>query len=94
MTEKEIWMQKLMKYVEEMQKEWINICRPRFQEYYLLEMMLISKHYWLVKRLVENNKVKELRPIEEERIYTQEELLLMELAISDTPIDDLISYLK
>jgi hypothetical protein len=50
-------MEKLMKYVEEMQKEWINICRPQSQEYYLVDMMLVSKYYWLIKRLVENDKI-------------------------------------
>lgn len=94
MIKKEIWMEKLMKYVEEMQKEWINICRPRFQEYYLLEMMLVSKHYWLIKWLVENDKI-DLDKIEfvGERT-TKYQSLLMLLSISDTPIEDLISYLK
>lgn len=106
MTEKEIWMEKLMKYVEEMQKEWINICRPQFQEYYLVEMMLISKYYWLIKWLVENDKTDDykIRKAREEiwnvidyfyKIpWAAEKSLLMLLSISDTPIDDLISYLK
>ena len=58
------------------------------------EQYLISKDFWFIQWLVENEKVKELRPIEEERIYTQEELLLMELAIQDEPIKFLISILK
>ena len=53
----EIRMEKLMKYVEEMQKEWINICWPQFQQYDLVEMCLISKHYWLIKWLVDNDKI-------------------------------------
>lgn len=116
MTERETWMGKLMKYVEEMQKEWINICRPQFQQYDLLEMMLISKSYWLVERLVEKDKIdldayktvysgdldrrktlvesrdgEEIYQVTEHWVY---ESLLMLLSISDTPIEDLISYLK
>ena len=85
-----------MKYVEEMQKEWINICRPQFQEYYLLEMMLISKYYWLIKWLVDNDKIdKNKVPFRYQlEDYTIEEKLLMSLSISDAPIEDLISYLK
>ncbi len=101
MSEREIWMGKLMKYVEEMQKEWINICRPRFQEYYLVEMALISKHYWLIKWLVENDKIDyQKSPWEimfDDLMWTTfslEDSIVMMLSISDTPIDDLISYLK
>ena len=106
---KEIWMRKLMKYVEEIQKEWINICRPTFQEYYLLEMMLISKYYWLIKRLVENDKI-DFNKLEKIWYigtvyrydwqyrdiieYSNYERLLMLLSIQDEPIDFLISILK
>ena len=92
-----------MKYVEEMQKEWINICRPRFQEYYLVEMMLISKYYWLIKWLVENDKIDYHNKINYDislainrvpKKTTREERLLMMLAIQDEPIDFLISILK
>ena len=102
-----IIMEKLMKYVEEMQKEWINICRPRFQEHYLLEMMLVSKHYWLIKWLVENDKIdrdeiiinSDFMPIAFDRKWekyewSEEKQLLMLLSISSSPIEDLISYLK
>jgi len=58
------------------------------------EAYLISKKYWFIKWLVENEKVKEIRPIEEEKIYTQEELLLMTLAIQDEPIRFLCDILK
>lgn len=110
MTEKEIWMGRLMGYVEEMQKEWINICRPRFQEYYLLEMMLVSKHYWLIKWLVENDKI-DLDMVREKlwipccvwygswRIIAVNDVedygqILMLLSISSSPIEDLLLYLK
>lgn len=109
MTEKEIWMVKLMWYVEEMQKEWINICRPQFQQYYLVEMMLVSKYYWLVKWLVDNDKIDFEEYADEWRDsninnnadffqlykhYDMYECVLMILAISDEPIEFLISILK
>jgi len=58
------------------------------------DSLICSKKFWFIKWLVDNEKVEESRPIEEERIYTQEELLLMELAIQDNPIEFLISILK
>lgn len=104
---KEIWMGKLMKYVEEMQKEWINICRPQFQQYYLVEMMLISKHYWLIKWLVDNDKIdfewmswhwKIISYLTDEKDYKwndiKEWVVLMLISISDTPIDFLCEILK
>lgn len=113
MSKLEEWMQKLMWYVEEMREEWINVCRPQFQQFYLLEIMLISKQYPLVKRLVDNDKIDKkkidtrlVRYVEShydeewywvENSYEDYELyecLLMLLAISDTPIEDLCSYLK
>lgn len=93
-------MEKLMKYVEEMQKEWINICRPQFQQYDLVHMVLISKSYWLIKWLVENNKI-DLD--NEELISLMSELrerrnptkcLLMLLSIQDEPIRFLCEMLK
>lgn len=96
-------MEKLMKYVEEMQKEWINICRPRFQEYYLVDMMLISKYYWLIKWLVDNDKIDFSRDwkyceksIEEfDWLFrADEDSLIMILAIQDKPIDFLLDILK
>lgn len=103
-------MEKLMWYVKEMQEEWINVCRPQFQQYDLLEMCLISKHYWLIKWLVEkdkadfsnikriilNYKVEDNKAIEyyDLDFATKEETLLMLLAIKGNPIDFLLSVLK
>ena len=99
-----------MWYVKEMQEEWINVCRPQFQQYDLLEMCLISKHYWLIKWLVEKNrvdfsnikriimnyKVEDNEAIEyyDLDFATKEETLLMLLAIKENPIDFLLSVLK
>jgi hypothetical protein len=66
----------------------------------------ISKYYWFIKWLVDNDKI-DLYKVSghKDKIYYKEywewgftcsddELVIMLLAISDTPIDDLISYLK
>ena len=69
---------------------------------------IISKQFWFIKWLVENDKIKDLEEIDyiywpelvnhqTEIIYTPYSLynsLLMLLSISSSPIDDLISYLK
>ena len=72
------------------------------------EERIISKWFWFIKRLVENDKInlwkikKLYRKSNEHSIHTYPimyeysdlECLIMLLSISDTPIDDLISYLK
>ena len=68
---------------------------------------IISKKFWFIQRLVENDKIdtechKVLHTARakaewiwlECQWYSDYESLLMLLSISDTPIDDLISYLK
>jgi hypothetical protein len=65
-------------------------------------LWIISREYWFVKRLVEQDKIElEAWPLywcqlimHNRQPYTLYETLLMLLAISDTPIEDLISYLK
>ena len=69
------------------------------------ELLIISKQYWFIKWLVENDKINEEKVKKEAEYYWTDEYdvyvwcvfyhrLLMLLAISDTPIEDLISYLK
>ena len=68
----------------------------------LPEAILISKSFWFIKRLVENEKIdlmKLKKWIEDNKFYCAKwgkttNMLLMLLSISDTPIDDLISYLR
>ena len=64
---------------------------------------IISKQGWFIKWLVENDKIDtesycRITSIErkwEKDVYRDEvDSLLMLLSISDTPIEDLISYLK
>ena len=61
-------------------------------------LTIISKEYGFIKRLVDNDKIdKSLWNVSIELYhtsYTMYEAILMLLAISDTPIEDLISYLK
>ena len=99
-----------MKYVEQMQKEWINVCRPQVQQYDILYMILISKHYPLIKWLVDNDKISwrkcsdlwyeiavidwVLEDVDIMRTFDDYEQLLMYLAIQDNPIEFLISILK
>ena len=66
---------------------------------------IITKKFWFIKWLVENDKIdldkviekSDFFPVEkvpEYNSYSDYESLLMLLSISDTPIEDLISYLK
>ena len=98
-------MEKLMKYVEEMQKEWINVCRPQVKQYYILYMILISKHYPLIKWLVDNDKIDqtnkfcvsvnvEWKGMGYTKAFDGYESLLMLLSIQDEPIEFLCSILK
>jgi len=73
------------------------------------EIYLVSKKAWFIKWLVDNDKIdfNKLEKIWYEKTvyeynwqyreivkYSDYESLLMLLSISDTPIEDLISYLK
>ena len=60
---------------------------------------IFTKKFWFIEWLVENDKIDISKLWKKSDMwfgdkYTREESLLMLLAISDTPIDDLISYLK
>ena len=57
----------------------------------LNRLILISKEYEFIKWLVENDKIDESKIFCDQWLYYS---LLCKLAISDTPIEDLISYLK
>ena len=60
--------------------------------------IVIGRKFWFIEWLVNNDKINlyitPLEWIEDLDKYNQEDKLLMTLSISDTPIDDLISYLK
>jgi len=68
---------------------------------------IISKKFWFIKWLVDNDKIdrdkiiekSDFMPIVSNKVWdflqpTEEQELLMVLSISDNPINDLITYLK
>lgn len=66
------------------------------------QLIIISKQFWFIKWLVENNKIdfsrewdlsNELVDLFERKLDNAEWVIAL-LSISDTPIDDLINYLK
>ena len=74
-----------------------------WKEWYLEIPRLISKEYGFIKWLVENDRVKIPHELDElPQIYwvdynsneCKSDRLIMLLSISDTPIEDLILYLK
>ena len=82
--------------------DWAYICEEESRA------IIICKGYEFIKWLVDNDKIdwlkfygeNEYTPIwvnaksDIDQVYSVEEQILMTLAISDTPIEDLISYLK
>ena len=122
-------MEKLIELLKEYIENYGNDAKVREEENYILDTWIefvywsrvylyetiISKKFWFIKRLVENDKIdtskakdKNLNGYEIElRIRAVKELvadseektvlylnLLMILSISDTPIEDLLLYLK
>lgn len=83
--------------------EWLNMY------WWYAKARLISKQFWFIKRLVDSDKINinewwndyektnlYCNPdfFQLQQHYSYYESLLMLLAISDNPIEDLISYLK
>lgn len=77
------------------------------QAYQSVHNEIISKYYWFIKRLFEKDKIDldkinllaevvDLWKLEEYRLdlHSWIDSVIMILAISDTPIEDLILYLK
>jgi hypothetical protein len=104
---KEIWMEKLIELLNEYAKVlwiwdyvwWHNKKTIENSDY------IFTKKFWFIKWLVDNEKIDihNIPPIsitrgEEERAYNEpvmlDDSLLMLLSVSDTPIEDLVSYLK
>ena len=117
---KEIWMEKLIELLNEYEL-WEDY--GDMWEYYYIDTLwnivddgwyilkpceIISKKFWFIKWLVENDKID--RDIMEgkkfyyyleksenmhwDKNFSRCERLLMLLSISDTPIEDLLLYLK
>ena len=67
-------------------------------EDWILDEWICSKKFWFIQWLVENDKIDRERMRDNwgdmQYHFPDEDLFIMSLAISDTPIDDLVSYLK
>lgn len=99
---KKIKMEKLIELWNEYEKtlepnlqiEWTEVWIKSTPE------IVISKKFWFIKRLVKNDKIKKsyrewLPAITKNWFLLEwETVLLMLLAISDNPIEDLLLYLK
>jgi len=83
-------MEKFIELLNEYENtdNWENRYQVEFKE-----SKIISKKFWFIKWLVENDKI-DFDKFPQVMEYSDYESLLMILSISDTPIDDLISYLK
>ena len=116
--EKLIWY--LNDYLDDWQ-EWLYACYPldddfdkffhtKDWEWTIEEAQVISKRFWFIQRLLDNDKIAyrrcldlwyEIAVIDEEwedidvmRTFDSYEQLLMYLAIQDNPIEFLVSILK
>ena len=105
--EKENWNEKLFVLLNEYDNCWDYCSEYWFympwmdrDAYWYHKYYLISKEYWFIQWLVDNDKIDLWN--EEYECYWNEmykdtnttDAIIMELSISDTPIDDLVSYLK
>ena len=103
-------MEKLQKLLDEYQETIENTEKIDWEVALDIEMLgiyaktcvaySISKQFWFIKWLVENEKIDKHQvhilcwTDDMEYNYSEEELILMELAIQDNPIDFLVSILK
>lgn len=101
-------MEKLIKLLDEYDHKKTEDLERWKQRVENQKLWIISKQSWFIKRLLKNDKIdwlkfygeNEYTPIwvnaksDIDQVYSIEEQILMILSISDTPIDDLVSYLK
>ena len=90
--EKWIWWDTNLFRRDTRDEEWSHLYSDTADTY------VISKKFWFIKWLVENDKI-DISKIKCWYVYndTEEDKVknvIMNLSISDTPIEDLISYLK
>ena len=112
---KESWIKKLIELLNEYNSGWsyddyywpFQYWQDR-DAYIYGKYYLISKEYWFIKRLVENDKIDAHKISDATYVkvnwefyeliagyhYNLYQTVLMLLSISDTPIDDLLLYLK
>lgn len=90
------------------QQEWLNFSHhASIKNSSLNHLYVISKEFWFIKRLVDNDKI-DLDKVEKkfyydicltdywdtERAYWKSDLVISVLSISDNPIEDLCKLLK
>ena len=90
-------LQELLKEYQLSKWEWVRLAWPDVdvndKEELVLEATLISKKYWFIQWLVENDKI-DLDEFSTIDGFDDYECLLMWLAIDDNPIEFLVSILK
>lgn len=101
---KENWMNKLIKLLNEYEKEnWRNFeVKEIWMTYRNNDLMVISKRYWFIKWLVDNKKIDYEKCIKEFRIkdfrkfyyMSKADNVIANLAIQENPISFLISILE
>ena len=98
-------MEKLIELLNEYSKEIWYFNEEDLQ--WQTKAWILSKEFWFIKWLVENDKI-DIEKVEKkfyneicitdywdkDRAYWKSDLVISVLSISDTPIEDLISYLK
>ena len=95
------WLNEFEKYTERWYCERTKqiLCGKWENNNELTPYEIISKQYWFIEWLVENdkinlNKIKLFSIFKEDWYYNAYESVLMALSISDTPIEFLCSMLK
>ena len=91
-------MEKLIELLNEREKELSPSVQVEWTEFSvgINKWYLISKECWFIKWLVDNNKINlgKAKGWEIMLSRTDEENIIWRLSISNSPIEDLISYLK
>lgn len=84
------------KYISEHWDIILTTTSPWFTVLWIHQSYIISKDFWFIQRLVENDKIDRFKiNFECDIAYIDfTDKVLMLLSISDTPISDLCSYLK
>ena len=101
-----IWIEKLIELLNEYDSSnWWKETEEGIDNIWKIyefhsELQIISKKYWFIKWLVENDKIDKHQvhilcwTDDMEYNYSEEELILMELAIQDEPIRFLCEIIK
>lgn len=94
-------MEKLIELLNEYcwEDEWSETkwTKKHLLEWWLLSLQVISKKFWFIKWLVENEKIEwdeKFYLEDDEWLFGTYECILMQLAIQDEPIEFLVSILK